>query len=253
VARLGELLARGRGAVLCTLIHKEGSGPRDPGAKMLITDEGKTLGTIGGGGMERLLVKEALEALREGRPRTLHFALGVPPREGMIPIDSKCGGEVKVFMDVVKPDPRLIIMGSGLIAQAVARYARDCGFQVIVVDDAETAKEENFPGATLVNDPYPDSLKRVEVRSSDYVAVLHGETPFELAALRHAAEARPAYIGILGSANKARKHREQLAKEGFDGKVLDAIHGPIGIEINAETPEEIAVSILAEIIREKRG
>jgi xanthine dehydrogenase accessory factor len=171
----------------------------------------------------------------------------------MIAVDSKCGGEVKVFMDVVRPDPRLIIMGSGLIAQAVARYARDCGFQVIVVDDAETAKEENFPGATLVNDPYPDSLKRVEVRSSDYVAVLHGETPFELAALRHAAEARPAYIGLLGSANKARKHREQLAKEGFDGKVLDAIHGPIGIEIHAETPEEIAVSILAEIIREKRG
>lgn len=253
MARLGELLARGRGAVLCTLIHKEGSGPRDPGAKMLITDEGKTLGTIGGGGMERLLVKEALEALREGRPRTLHFALGVPPREGMIPIDSKCGGEVKVFMDVVKPDPRLIIMGSGLIAQAVARYARDCGFQVIVVDDAETAKEENFPGVTLVNDPYPDSLKRVDVRPSDYVAVLHGETPFELAALRHAVEARPAYVGLLGSANKARKHREQLAKEGFDGKVLDAIHGPIGLEINAETPEEIAVSIVAEIIREKRG
>jgi xanthine dehydrogenase accessory factor len=253
VARLSELLARGRGAVLCTLIHKEGSGPRDPGAKMLITDEGETLGTIGGGGMERLLVKEALEALKEGKPRTLHFALGIAPREGMIAVDSKCGGEVKIFMDIINPDPRLIIMGSGLIAQAVARYARDCGFQVIVVDDSKTAKEENFPGATLVNDPYPDSLRRVEVRSSDYVAVLHGETPFELAALRHAAEARPTYIGLLGSANKARRHREQLAKEGLDGKVLDAIHGPIGLEINAETPEEIAVSIVAEMIKEKRG
>ncbi len=250
---LNELLAEGRGAVLCTLIYKEGSGPRDPGAKMLITGEGRTLGTIGGGGMERLLVREALEALREGRPRTLHFALGIPPREGMIAVDSKCGGEVKIFMDVIKPDPRLIIAGSGLIAQAVARYARDCGFQVIVVDDADTAREENFPGVTLVNDPYPASLGEVEVRASDYFAVLHGETPFELAALRYAARARPAYIGLLGSANKARRHREQLAKEGLDRGVLDAIHGPVGLDIGAETPEEIAVSIVAEMIKEKRG
>jgi xanthine dehydrogenase accessory factor len=123
----------------------------------------------------------------------------------------------------------------------------------MVVDDAETAKEENFPGVTLINDPYPDSLKKVDIRPSDYVAVFHGETPFELAALRHAAKARPAYIGLLGSANKARKHKEQLKKEGLDGKVLDAIHGPIGLDINAETPEEISISIVAEIIQKKRG
>jgi len=124
---------------------------------------------------------------------------------------------------------------------------------VIVVDDADTAREENFPGVTLVNDPYPASLGEVEVRASDYFAVLHGETPFELAALRYAARARPAYIGLLGSANKARRHREQLAKEGLDRGVLDAIHGPVGLDIGAETPEEIAVSIVAEMIKEKRG
>jgi len=93
----------------------------------------------------------------------------------------------------------------------------------------------------------------VEIRPSDFVAVLHGETSFELAALRHAAKARPAYIGLLGSANKARKHREQLKSEGLDEKVLDAMYAPIGLEINAETPEEIGVSIVAEMVKRKRS
>jgi xanthine dehydrogenase accessory factor len=252
-SRANEFLARGQSVVLCTLIFKEGSGPREPGSKMLVTPDGKAFGTIGGGGMERLIVTQALEVLAEGKPRTLHFAMGIPPREGMIAIDSKCGGEVKIFMDVVKPEPRLIIMGSGWIAQATARYAKDCGFEIIVVDDASTGKQEYFPGMTVVNSKYPESLKGVEIRSSDLVAVLHGETPFELAALRYAVKAKPAYIGLLGSGNKAKKHKEQLKSEGFDAKVLDAMYAPIGLDINAETPEEIGVSIVAEMIKKKRG
>jgi xanthine dehydrogenase accessory factor len=251
--RAGEFLAKGQSVVLCTLIFKEGSGPREPGSKMLVTPDGKALGTIGGGGMERLIVTQALEALAEGRPRTLHFAMGIPPREGMIAVDSKCGGEVKIFMDVIKPEPRLVIMGSGWIAQATARYAKDCGFEVVVVDDAETARQECFPGMRVVGGKFPESLGGVEIRPSDFVAVLHGETSFELAALRHAAKARPAYIGLLGSANKARKHGEQLKSEGLDEKVLDAMYAPIGLEINAETPEEIGVSIVAEMVKRKRS
>lgn len=251
--RASEFLARGQSVVLCTLIYKEGSGPREPGAKMLVTPEGKSLGTLGGGGMERLIITQALEALAEGKPRTLHFAMGIPPREGMIAIDSKCGGEVKIFMDIIKPEPRLIIMGSGWIAQATARYSKDCGFEVTIIDDAATTKQDFFPGMTMVNGKYPESLNNVEIRPSDFVAVLHGETPFELAALRHAIKAKPAYIGLLGSANKAKKHKEQLRSEGFDEKVLSTISAPIGLDINAETPEEIGVSIVAEMIKRKRG
>ena len=203
--------------------------------------------------MERRLIDEALEALREGKPRILHFALGVSAREGMIPVNSKCGGEVKIFMDVLKPEPRLIIMGSGLIAQAVARYSRDCGFHVTVVDDADTATAEYFSGVELVNDAYPESLTKVKIRLSDYVAMLHGETEFELAGLRHAVKARPAFIGLLGSRNKAKEHKRQLKEESHDPETVDAIKGPIGLEIDAETPEEIAVSIVAELIKVKRG
>ena len=220
---------------------------------MLVTSSGEALGTIGGGGMERRLIDEALKALRLGEPRSLHFAMGVPAREGMIPVNSKCGGEVKIFMDVLKPEPRLIIMGSGLIAQAVARYSRDCGFHVTVVDDADTATAEYFSGVELVNDAYPESLTKVKIRLSDYVAMLHGETEFELAGLRHAVKARPAFIGLLGSRNKAKEHKRQLKEESHDPETVDAIKGPIGLEIDAETPEEIAVSIVAELIKVKRG
>ena len=253
IARLKEELDAGRPCVLCTLTYKEGHGPRDPGSKMLVTMEGETMGTIGGGGMERLLVEEALVALKENNPRSFHFAMGVPAREGMIPVNSKCGGEVKIFMDVVKPDPGLIVMGSGLIAQAAARMAAECGFKVTVVDDAKTTIESNFPGMNLVNGPYPGSLKGVKVRPSDYVVVLHGETEFELAGLRHALKSGPAFIGLLGSSNKAREHKRQLKEEGYDPSAVDAIKGPIGLKIGAETPWEIGVSIAAELIKARAG
>jgi xanthine dehydrogenase accessory factor len=220
---------------------------------MLVTSGGEDLGTIGGGGLERRLIEEALAALSEGKPRALHFALGVPAREGMVSVNSKCGGEVKIFMDVLKPELRLIIMGSGLIAQAVARYSRECGFQVTVVDDADTATAENFPGVELVDDAYPESLTKVKIRPGDYVVMLHGETEFELAGLRHAVKARPAFIGLLGSSNKAKEHKRQLKEEGHDPTIVDAVRGPIGLDIGAETPEEIAVSIVAELIKAKNG
>jgi xanthine dehydrogenase accessory factor len=252
VSKLSQLIATGKQAVLCTLIWKKGSGPREQGAKMLVSSEEEVVGTIGGGGMERLLVNKALDVIREGKPKTIHFALGVPPRGDMIAVDSKCGGEVKIFLDLIKPDPRLIIMGSGLIAQAVARYANLCDFKVIIIDDAKTAKQEYFPGMMVINEPYPQSLKQVDIRSSDYVAILHGETGFEVAGLRYAVEHNPAYIGLLGSSNKREAHIKQLLEEGYDLKIIEKIKGPIGLNISAETPEEIGVSIIAEIIKKKR-
>ena len=251
--RLTHLLGEGKRAVLCTIVEKTGSGPRDVGAKMLIDPDGGTFGTIGGGGMERRLVEEALEALREGRPRTLSFALGTEPKESAVVVDSKCGGEVKIFLDVIKPDPRLIILGSGHIAKPLAEFAHRTGFEVIVVDDAETATHERFPMVKEIHTgPFEEELQRLEVKPSDFVAVVHGETSHELAALRSMLRRRPVYIGLLGSRNKAAEHRKQLIAEGFTREETETIHAPIGLSIGAETPEEIAVSIVAELIKARR-
>ncbi len=247
-------MKEGRGAVLCTLIEKTGSGPRDIGAKMLVDPDGNVVGTIGGGGMERRLVEEALDALRVGCGRTLTFALGVEAREGAVAVNSKCGGEVKVFLDVVKPDPRLIVIGSGHIAKPLAEFAHGAGFEVIVVDDADTATRERFPTAKEIHaGPFKGELERVEVRPSDFVAVVHGETDYELAALRNMLRRRPAYIGLLGSKNKAAEHKMQLMAEGFSKEEVEAVRAPIGLDIGAETPEEIAVSIVAELIKARRS
>jgi xanthine dehydrogenase accessory factor len=218
---------------------------------MLVTSNGETIGTIGGGSMERLLIDRAFEVMREGKPRSFHFAMGIPAREGVIPVDSKCGGEVKIFMDRINPDPRLVIMGSGLIAQAVASYANYCGFTVIVVDDASTATAENFPETTVINTKYPECLKTLDIRRIDFVAMLHGETSFEINGLRKAVKANPAYIGLLGSRNKRKEHVKQLKDEGLEN--TEKIKGPIGLEIGAETPEEIGISIIAELIQQKRS
>ena len=250
--KLDQLLKEGRGAVLCTLIEKSGSGPRDEGAKMLIYEEGDSVSTIGGGGMERLLSKEALRVLDEGRPRTLTFSLGVEPKKGTIKIDSKCGGEVKIFMDPIKPDPRLIVIGSGHIGKPLAEFASKAGFKVAVVDDAVTTTPERFPGMELHPGSFEDELENVVVRPFDLVAIVHGETNYELVALRSVLKRNPSYIGLLGSGNKAREHKKQLRAEGFDKDAVERIRAPIGLDIGAVTPEEIAVSILAELIKARR-
>jgi xanthine dehydrogenase accessory factor len=161
---------------------------------------------------------------------------------------SKCGGEVRIFMDVINPTPRIIIMGSGVIAQAVARYANDCGFTIIVVDDSELAKPEIFPFARVINDPYPSSLKSLNITPSDFILMLHGETDFELHGLRYAVKAQPYFIGLLGSKNKAQEHKKQLLNEGYPEDIVEKIVGPVGLEIGAETPEEIGISIVAQLI-----
>lgn len=233
-------------------MEKRGSGPRNEGAKMLVDPEGNTFGTIGGGGMEQKLVEEALETLKEGQPRTLTFALGVEPTEDAIAVDSKCGGEVKIFLDVITPDPRVIVVGSGHIGKPVADLANTVGFEVIVIDDAATATPERFPFAKIHAGSFEEELERVEVRPSDLIAIVHGETDYELAALRSFLPRKPAYIGLLGSRNKAAEHKRQLLVEGFPGEEIEKISAPIGLVIGAETPEEIAISIVAELIEARR-
>lgn len=254
VSTLSRLLDDGKAAVLCTLIEKEGSGPRGLGAKMLIDPEGNIVGSIGGGSMERRLLEEAAEVLRIGQPRTLTFALGIEAIENAISVDSKCGGVVKVYMDVFKPPPRLIIFGSGHIAKPLADLAGRTGFEIVVVDDAETATKDRFPMAKEIrNGPFSEEVGLLKIRSSDYVAIVHGEVYHELEALRAALRSRAAYIGLLGSVNKADKHRKKLLEEGFSVEGVESICAPIGFPIGAETPEEIAVSIVAELIKKRRS
>ena len=252
IARLHEVLGRGEPAVLCTLVRKEGSGPREEGAKMLVENDGTILGTIGGGGMERRLVDEALEAIREGASRSLNFVMGVEAKAGDVSVDSKCGGEATIFLDVIKPNPRIIMVGSGHIAKPLGDLVYMTGFKLIVIDDAVTATSERFPHAEILNGDYNEALESLKLYPSDFAIIVHGETEHELAALRRFLPEGLSYVGLLGSRNKAREHRKQLTEEGFAPSMFKVLSGPLGLEIGAETPEEIAVSIIAELIEARR-
>jgi xanthine dehydrogenase accessory factor len=203
--------------------------------------------------MERRLIEEALKSLEEGKPRTITFALGVEPREGAIPIDSRCGGEVKIFMDIVKPDPKLIVIGSGHIGMPLAHLAHEAGFETIVVDDAPTTTRERFPHAVEIRSgPFQREIESLETTPADYVAIVHGESWYELVSLRGLLPRKPAYVGLLGSRSKAERITGRLISEGLAAVDVERISSPIGIEIGAETPEEIAVSIVAELIKVRR-
>ncbi len=203
--------------------------------------------------MERRLEEEALKALEEGKPQTITFALGVKPREGAIPINSRCGGEVKIFMDIVKPDPRLIVIGSGHIGMPLAHLAHEAGFETIVVDDAPTTTRERFPHAAEIRSgPFEEEIGDLKTTPADYVAIVHGESWYELTSLRGLLPRKPAYVGLLGSESKAEKISAKLISDGLLGEDVAKIVSPIGIEIGAETPEEIAVSIVAELIKVRR-
>jgi xanthine dehydrogenase accessory factor len=203
--------------------------------------------------MERRLIEEALKSLEEGKPRTITFALGVEPREGAIPIDSRCGGEVKIFMDIVKPDPKLIVIGSGHIGMSLAHLAHEAGFDTIVVDDAPTTTRERFSHAVEIRSgPFQREIEGLETTPADYVAIVHGEAWYELVSLRGLLPRKPAYVGLLGSRSKAERISERLISEGLSAVDVARISSPIGIEIGAETPEEIAVSIVAELIKVRR-
>ncbi len=241
-----------RPVALAVIVSKLGSGPREPGAKMLILSNGKTVGTIGGGSFERLVVKEALKALKEGKPRKVKYVF----RRDHIPKDAiatnlECGGEVEVFIDVIKPKPRVIIVGAGHIGKPVADLANLLGYRVVIVDDkSELASKDRFPYAEkIVVDEVSKAIEKVGVTNEDYVVIVYGGVEEDYSILRKVIEYKPRYIGLLGSKRKITLFLKRLREEGVDvDKLKGILYAPVGIDINAVTPEEIAVSIMAEII-----
>ena len=254
--KLRELLKAERKVALCTVVEKIGSGPAEPGRKMLVADDGETVGTIGGGELfERELRRKAMKAIKEGKSKSLKFSFYGGTKKGQLNTGLWCGGETTVFVDVVEPKPKLVIVGSGHVALPTYHLANFLNFNVIVVDNnRETLTKKRFPDAKLIFDRnFTRALKKVKVDCNTYVAVLHGDPNYDLAAVRRFVREQVAYIGLLGSEKKARKLKEILRRDGVSKKSLGKIRAPIGLEIKAQTPEEIAVSIAAELIKKMRS
>jgi len=241
---------KGGEAALVTVISASGSTPREEGAKMLVRTDGSIVGTIGGGSVELQIINEAIGIISKGKPRLLRYRLKEGEELGMI-----CGGDVEVFVEPIVAEPTLYIFGGGHIAHALAKMAKLVGFKIVVIDDRpEFATPQRFPEVEqILAIDFAKAFSRLKIDRSGYIVIVtHGHSGDE-AVLEGALGTKAKYIGMIGSRKKNKTVFSHLLSKGISQGLLDKVHAPIGLKINAQTPEEIAVSILAELIQVRRS
>jgi xanthine dehydrogenase accessory factor len=252
-AALGEALSRGEEAALVTIVSSNGSTPQRVGAKMVVFADGRIVGTIGGGCYENDAVQRARRALSSRKPVTIKYDLNDDFAEetGLV-----CGGQMEVFIEPIESSPSVYIFGAGHVGFYLARAVHEAGFLVHVIDDRGAfANSERFPFAqSVVVDAIPDWLARTAIPATAYAVVVTRGHRNDLDAVRALAPRDLRYIGLIGSRAKVARIYDQLLAEGtVTPEQLARIHAPIGLDIGAVTPQEIAVSIAAELISVRRG
>ena len=255
VSIYGEIekaLQAGETVALATVINVRGSAPRKVGAKMLIRPDGSILSSIGGGALEATVIEAAKEAIKTGQPRLVHYGLRADQHKGHLGV---CGGDVDVFIDVIKPQPTLLLVGGGHVGRYLAEMAHLLGFRILVVDDREDfASPDRFPHAEkILLGEIESRLEEVPISPDTYVVIATRSHEQDALALERVINSPAAYIGLLGSRRKVALIFKALREKGVSEERLAEVHAPIGLDIGAETPEEIAVSILAEMVLLRRG
>jgi len=246
-----ELLSKGTRAALATVIARKGATPRKDSAKMLVYEDGRQSGSIGGGFMEAEVCQEAKSLMATGKSKLMHFDLtNIDPEESAL----VCGGSMEVYVEPLLPNPTLFIFGAGHVSKAVAAAVRPIGFRTVIIDDrAKYANPERFPDADEIYvDSWENASKKLNINSFSYFFIATREHQFDLICLRIAVQSSASYIGMLGSRKKAKSLFEQLEKEGVDPSEFQRVFVPAGIDIGSDTPEEIAVSITAELIAARK-
>jgi len=251
-AAVADALERGEAAALVTIVAAHGSTPQRVGAKMLVFADGRSVGTIGGGCYESDAFGKAREAIASRKPQLVHYELSddFAQETGLI-----CGGQMDVYIEPIEPSPELYIIGGGHVGYHLARLAHEVGFNVHVVDDREKfANRERFPHAVeVVAGNIPEWLASAALPSHAYAVVVTRGHTNDLDALRALAPRDLRYLGLIGSRAKVARIYDALSAEGMAADRLTSVHAPIGLDIGAVTPQEIAVSILAELVAVKHG
>jgi xanthine dehydrogenase accessory factor len=246
-----SLRQQGRRGAVATIVNVRGSIPSFETAKMLVRDDGSIAGTIGGGCVEAEVWQAAREVMETEKARTLTFNLKENPKydTGLV-----CGGTLDIFVEPVLPPASLIIFGAGHVALNLYKTARAAGFDVTVVDDRESyANRERFPEAReVVASDFDLAMKKLSPNETSYIVIVTRGHHDDMGVLRWAVQTRARYIGMIGSKRKTITIFRELVNEGLAESLFERVHAPIGLDIGAITPEEIAVSITAELIAARR-
>jgi len=246
IQTLAELEANGQAGVLCTIIETNGSTPRHEGSKMLVFADGSFTGTIGGGEIENRVREMAMQALKDGKSRVLRYNMIDPSRGD----PGVCGGTVEVFVEPFLPQPTLVVVGGGHVGKAVAHLAHWLGFRVAVSDDRpEFCTPEANPDADLFYPvPMAELPEQMQINPYTYFVLTTRGSAVDVAGLPALLASQAAFIGVIGSRRRWVTTRKALLDAGVPEEQIKRVVSPMGLELNAETPEEIAVSIMAEII-----
>jgi len=242
-----KITREGTPAALATVVEATGSTPRKAGAKMLVRGDRSIAGTVGGGGLEAKTIEAALESIACGHPRTISFTL--TEEHGYV-----CGGRASIFIEPLNSAPRLVVFGAGHVGRAIVPLAARCGFNVTVIDDRpDYAVAEQFPGASaVVCAQPPEDLSAMRVDERSFIVVVTKGHESDFTAVRCSLGTATPFIGLVGSRRKREALFEILRGEGVAEHDLERIVTPVGLNIEAETPDEIAVSIVAQLIERKR-
>jgi xanthine dehydrogenase accessory factor len=242
----GRLERDGRAGAVCTVFGSEGSTPRHVGSKMLVYPDGQIIGTVGGGDLEHRVIQEALQSIGDGQARTLRYNLADPGRGD----PGVCGGQVEVFVEPILPTPTVVVIGGGHVGKAVAHLAKWLRFRVIVSDDRpEYCNREAIPDADEFHvGPMAELPSQIEINSRTFLVLTTRGSSIDAAGLPSLLGQGAPYIGVIGSRRRWATTVKDLQEHGVDQAQLQGVHSPMGLELHAETPEEIAVSIMAEVL-----
>jgi xanthine dehydrogenase accessory factor len=237
---------RGERIAIATVVKTAGAAPCGVGSKMLVRADGATSGSFAGPKTDGKVTQEALQAIRDGHSYLTHIHLDADQGEAV----GSCGATLEVFFEVLRPEPRLIIAGAGYVAQALARLASALDFRIVVVDDRRDLADPIVfdDKVQLTFGDIPQTIHELEPDESSWIVIVTRGHHLDKDALQAALETNATYVGMIGSPSKVKRIFKDLLKEGISRERLEQVHAPIGLDLGAETPDEIALSIAAEMV-----
>jgi len=240
----------GQRGALATIVHTNGSIPSYESSRMLVREDGSALGTVGGGCVEADVWAVARDVMQKEAPRKLVFHLN---NEATYDNGLICGGTVEIFVEPILPQPILYLFGGGHVSTAVAKAAQAVGFGVGVIDDREAfANAQRFPMAQEIYTSYEEAFERIRPGASSYLVIVTRGHKEDMRVLAWAVRTAARYVGMIGSRRKVLSVYKALEKEGYTTEEFERVYAPMGLDIGALSPEEIAVSIVAELVAVRR-
>jgi xanthine dehydrogenase accessory factor len=246
-----QMRRAGRRGALATIVHTNGSIPSYESSRMLVRDDGTIAGTVGGGCVEAEVWAAAKDVIQNEQPRKMTFNLN---HDAAYDAGLICGGTLEIFVEPILPQPTVYLFGGGHVSTAVARVAHQAGFAIGIIDDRESfANSERFPTASEIYTTYEDAFAKIRPNSSSYLLIVTRGHKDDMNVLAWAIDTEARYIGMIGSKRKVISVYRALEKEGHNLEKFERVHAPVGLDIGALSPDEIAVSIAAELIAVRRN